>query len=344
MLNRSLTLLFAAFATAGLSTAFQLDPTSQIRSVRVTAFNAFAGSDIDEANAVGFGPFLEMVSVSIPSSTGDLGEGQATQESVILPTGCSASGSARARRIGSETTASSSSQCYLSFDIETDVRYTLKASLNATQDAEARFRLDSEDSTWGITGDAIATAGNSADYEITVSGVLQRGSYRLSATAESRFAYLPFAEAGSASFAVDLELAPVSASDCIASDNSTGQHSRLTAFGSPSLAENAFLLRVSELPPSVAGQFIYGQLQPSAPFGAGILCLGNPLLRFPTPSPADPAGFAFAPVPFDQSPFQSGAGAILPGSSWTFQYWHRDFDAGGPTWNTSDAVTVSFLP
>ncbi len=41
---------------------------------------------------------------------------------------------------------------------------------------------------------------------------------------------------------------------------------------------------------------------------------------------------------------RSPAGQILGGTTWSFQAWYRDPDAGGHLFNLSDGVRITFLP
>jgi len=59
---------------------------------------------------------------------------------------------------------------------------------------------------------------------------------------------------------------------------------------------------------------------------------------------SDGAGDLERLVDFGLPPAGAGAGTILPGSTWNFQWWYRDFVAGAPWFNLSDGLAVTFCP
>lgn len=56
----------------------------------------------------------------------------------------------------------------------------------------------------------------------------------------------------------------------------------------------------------------------------------------------DAAGSASRQVDFTAAPAGAGPGAIQAGSTWFFQGWYRDPDAGGAGFNLSDGLEACF--
>ena len=77
------------------------------------------------------------------------------------------------------------------------------------------------------------------------------------------------------------------------------------------------------------------------PFGDGNLCLGAPVRRLPV-TYAGPAGNAAYAVNFND-PSQP-TNLIGAGDTWNFQFIFRDPIGGPLTFNTTDAVSVTFCP
>lgn len=126
---------------------------------------------------------------------------------------------------------------------------------------------------------------------------------------------------------------------CTALPNSGGSIAHISWSGSLLLADGTFQLQCSGLPPAPSsfGLFTYGQTQMNVPFGNGYLCI-QPLggiFRMPTQSLAETVtrGIIDSPVQFSQ--FQ-------PGSTWNFQFWYRDPQAGGSNFNLSDGLSIQF--
>jgi predicted outer membrane repeat protein len=130
---------------------------------------------------------------------------------------------------------------------------------------------------------------------------------------------------------------------CSALPNSTGASAAIGWSGSTSLFANSFTLLASGAPPLKSGLFFYGATQVNLPWGDGIRCVGGSLQRLAVLQ-TDASGSASFPLDFTLPPASSGPHAILPGSSWNFQFLFRD-PAGGPAgWNTTDALAASFCP
>jgi hypothetical protein len=56
----------------------------------------------------------------------------------------------------------------------------------------------------------------------------------------------------------------------------------------------------------------------------------------------DAAGGVVRPVDFTAAPANSGPAQIQAGSTWYFQFWHRDPTAGST--NTTDGLRATFRP
>jgi len=80
------------------------------------------------------------------------------------------------------------------------------------------------------------------------------------------------------------------------------------------------------------------------PFGEGVRCVGGSIFRLRPPVVTDATGAASLQVDFTQGAPSSGSGAILPGSTWYFQFWHRDKAAGGSGFNLSNGLKTTFHP
>ena len=127
---------------------------------------------------------------------------------------------------------------------------------------------------------------------------------------------------------------------CTAVANSTGQPSSISSTGSLKIHLNDLHLTATNVPAHMNGVFVYGAGQAQAPFGFGFKCIDEPVYRMDTVQ-SDSAGMVTCAV--DYYGVHVG-GLITAGSTWNFQYWHRDPAAGAPAFNTSDGLTVTFCP
>jgi|GEM_PF-3042637 len=140
----------------------------------------------------------------------------------------------------------------------------------------------------------------------------------------------------------DLNAAPLSvgSAHCTAAPNSVGAGANIKAVGSPVVAADDLHLLVQGAPPQTFGLFFFASNPTQLPLGEGFLCATGSLRRLPPPLQSDPDGNRLRKLLLSQPP---AAGLLLPGSTWSFQYWYRD-QAGGPSgFNLSDAVAVSLL-
>ena len=129
---------------------------------------------------------------------------------------------------------------------------------------------------------------------------------------------------------------------CVAAPNSTGSTSTLAFAGSQSIFRNDALLRASGLPLGSLGLFFMGdqETQTPLPGSSGTRCVGGTVYRFPVVSADTLFGGASQRLDFvDPS---SPARFITPGTTWRFQFWHRDAVGGAPTSNTSRALRIEF--
>lgn len=128
---------------------------------------------------------------------------------------------------------------------------------------------------------------------------------------------------------------------CQSSVNSFGTQALIGYNGSLTLSDNTFQLFVTGCPPNAGsyGMFTCGQAQYNVPFGAGTLCVRpfNPgIVRMPIQTLAP--GVISRDVLLDAGALQM----FQPGSSWNFQFWYRDPNAGGTRFNLSDGLHVEF--
>lgn len=133
---------------------------------------------------------------------------------------------------------------------------------------------------------------------------------------------------------------------CIGAPNSVGSGASMLYSGTTSIAANDFQLEVQLARPGQFGIFFYGPQQAQIPFGDGFRCIapgGVGIFRLYPPILANPFGDAQRLLDFTQPPASSGAGAVLPGSTWYFQFWYRDPGGpGGSGFNFSDGLGASF--
>ncbi|MFQ5459918.1 MAG: hypothetical protein ACE5EL_03910, partial [Anaerolineae bacterium] len=133
---------------------------------------------------------------------------------------------------------------------------------------------------------------------------------------------------------------------CTSSANSAGPGAVIGLDGAISIGNAELALTVTGGVPGKAGLFFYGAGVQQKPFGNGVLCVaagGVGIFRLGLVT-MDTGGAARLPVDFTSPPVSQGKGAWTAGSSWTVQFWYRDPAAGGPAFNTSDAMRVTFTP
>jgi len=130
-----------------------------------------------------------------------------------------------------------------------------------------------------------------------------------------------------------------------AQPNSTGRSARIAAAGLDVAADEFLTLYVKDAPIGQFGQFIISPQAagPSMPVGSsGRLCLAAPLTRLGYSLRAvNSDGVLAASLRFQAAPFPAPLSALV-GTRWHFQAWFRDAQAGSPTSNFSDALTLDF--
>ena len=127
--------------------------------------------------------------------------------------------------------------------------------------------------------------------------------------------------------------------------NSTGQPGTMVAQGSQYALADHLHLRAADLPALQFGFFLVSQTQGfvSGPGGSqGNLCLGGQIGRFISQAQGTGTEGSFAiEVDTDQLPPPTQS-TILPGETWSFQAWYRDFNPT-PTSNFTNGLVVTFL-
>jgi len=132
---------------------------------------------------------------------------------------------------------------------------------------------------------------------------------------------------------------------CSATTNSTGLPAMIWYSGTTSVVENEFHVSAYDAPPHQFGLFFYGPNQIQLPFGDGFRCVGGGIYRLSPASLTDVFGIIDRHVDFNADPAASGGGAILPGSTWNFQFWYRDpAGPGGSGFNLTEGLSAQFCP
>ncbi len=130
---------------------------------------------------------------------------------------------------------------------------------------------------------------------------------------------------------------------CFGAPNSVGPGARMGWTGFASRSQNTFSVNVNGCPPGTNGLFFYGPTVTVVPFGNGYRCVSGSLFRLGVQT-TDAGGAAARQVRFDVPPADAGPGALLPGSSWNFNFYYRNPAAGGAGFNSSDALHVPIHP
>lgn len=127
---------------------------------------------------------------------------------------------------------------------------------------------------------------------------------------------------------------------CASNANSTGQNGTLRVDGLCDVSVNNMRIRATNFPTAVSTLLFVGSSTAATPFGAGIRCVGGPLLRVPPLRTTSAVGTADWVIDFT-----SAVGMQLsPGMRWNFQAWHRDSTMGAATTNFSNAIRAMILP
>ncbi len=126
---------------------------------------------------------------------------------------------------------------------------------------------------------------------------------------------------------------------CQGTQNSSGRASHLAVTGSLNVAEDRLTLHGSGLPPGEFALFLYGQPGPTFPIlTGGQLCLTGGVSRMMPPGPVGHWGQRVQEIDFT---VPREAANLMPGTTWAFQVWHRDFIGGASVTGTTNAVRVT---
>ena len=128
---------------------------------------------------------------------------------------------------------------------------------------------------------------------------------------------------------------PTGINYCLAAANSAGCAATISATGSKSLSANDVVLSSICVPDAVF-IFFHGTSQQELPFGNGTLCVGGNIVRILPPGVGS-GGLAQAAIDLPT------VGITTPGQR-NFQCWFRDPAAGGASFDTSDAIAITFVP
>lgn len=121
---------------------------------------------------------------------------------------------------------------------------------------------------------------------------------------------------------------------CTSTLNSTGSMAEISSYGSPSIAADNLILTASSVPDQ-PGLFLHASAQIQAPFGNGFLCTNSGMVLLGPPAVAlGQVATRVVDVPLEVG--------IL--GQRNFQYWFRDPADGGAFFNTSDALSIVFVP
>lgn len=130
---------------------------------------------------------------------------------------------------------------------------------------------------------------------------------------------------------------------CQATLNSQGNSAAISYSGSLVLGQQSFGLSVTGHTVHAAsfGMFTYGTQPTNVPFGNGYLCISPfapGIYRMPTQALTQPT------IVLAMEDAAANFAQLTPGSSWYFQFWYRDPDAGGSNFNLSNGLHVIFSP
>jgi len=124
---------------------------------------------------------------------------------------------------------------------------------------------------------------------------------------------------------------------CSSGSNSSGGAAVIAARGSVSVSANSLQLVAQPVPAGTVGLFYFGENTVDTPFGNGRRCVGGQTFRL---RPGSANGTMLS---HDVDFTQGTAGAIGAGTSWHFQAWFRDLQAGGAGYDTSNGLHLNFI-
>lgn len=311
-------------------------PISQDRFVDARASVNFGAFVQDLRTAPGFAPFTEAATATRSAPGGlPMSSANASQTSVIGPDSITAAGTIEAITGGGISDAIADSRCTVEFTVSQPVRYRLSGALESTGIAVSYVQLRGI----GNSVDLSQRAQFGLNLPFDFSGVLLPGSYRF--TAYSSATAQDGLQVGG-SFDSQLDLNATTSIDCVPTNNSGGTPMLINT--SSRAWPNSFFMSVTGGVGGGFGLMLYGQPQSPSPLGDGVLCVGQPLIRFPSVVSIDGTTPSSVSLSITQSPFDSGPGAITYGSQWTFQLWYRDSGSQASGFNLSNTLTVTFIP
>lgn len=121
---------------------------------------------------------------------------------------------------------------------------------------------------------------------------------------------------------------------CLSTNNSSGAPGLMNATGSTSIADNDLTLRAESVP-NAYGTFVFSSAAEQTPFGNGWRCVSNPVTH------AWPPNRAMGGVL--ERPIDLNLYGIQPGTYY-FQSWFRDRFIGPAQFNTTDGISIAFVP
>ncbi len=141
-------------------------------------------------------------------------------------------------------------------------------------------------------------------------------------------------------------LPPTGSQGCVATNqNSTGAPGAIEAFGVAYAApgDSLLTLRSTDLPPGAFALPLVGtvgQAPTALGSGQGVLCISGVSRWGAGIGTVSASGTLSTPV--DSASLNPVVGTVTPGTTLHFQLWHRDFDQGQPTSNTTGSTLVLF--
>ncbi len=187
--------------------------------------------------------------------------------------------------------------------------------------------------TYSITG----TASDSSTSTINVTADGFGGASHFGFYTTGNCCLISISISGPATYSIGelrLGVCGVGTNYCTVNPNSTTFPAHIWAGGSASIGMNDFTLNARQLPSSQYYIFFHSPNQQDTPFGNGRLCVAAPITRLMPPLQSTAGGLAVRAV--DVSGF-------TPGTR-NFQCWFRDPPAGGSAFNTSEGLSVTFVP
>ena len=140
---------------------------------------------------------------------------------------------------------------------------------------------------------------------------------------------------------------PIGTNYCAPNANSTGVAGEMSAFGTTAISDNDVTLTASNLPVAQFGIFVTSLTSGFTPnVGSGNLCVDGNIGRYQQPGQiqqVDANGEFSLTIDLTAMPQGTVPVAVMPGETWYFQAWHRDFSAGGGnTSNLTDGLEITF--